>query len=275
MSLGDNANAKRAAEESVALYRQSQDRRGLAFALVILAYPLEFLGERHQAEAALQESYAIAREEGDVYVMCRSLNILARVIIDLHHDLALAHGYVEESLRLAREAGLRNQEAQAWEISGIIAMHTRDYDEARTHFLESVRAYQEVGATFNVTLEKSNLAHLERELGHYASALDYYRETILAFRDIAQGGAVAHQLECFGFIALALGQDERALKLFAAANAMRQKGGTPMRPDEQTYFDEQLKTLRAKLDPKIFESTWSAGYVFSMEQAIEFALEQA
>ena len=44
LSLGDNANAKRVAEESVALYRQSQDRRGLAFALVILAYPLEFLG---------------------------------------------------------------------------------------------------------------------------------------------------------------------------------------------------------------------------------------
>ena len=40
LSLGDNANAKRVAEESVALYRQSQDRRGLAFALVILAYPL-------------------------------------------------------------------------------------------------------------------------------------------------------------------------------------------------------------------------------------------
>ena len=74
LSLGDNANAKRAAEESVALYRQSQDRRGLAFALVVLAYPLEFLGERVQAEAALRESYAIARAEGDVYVICRSLN---------------------------------------------------------------------------------------------------------------------------------------------------------------------------------------------------------
>src|SRR6185436_8908974 len=40
LSLGDNASAKRAAEESVTLYRQSQDQRGLSFALVILAYPL-------------------------------------------------------------------------------------------------------------------------------------------------------------------------------------------------------------------------------------------
>jgi tetratricopeptide (TPR) repeat protein len=280
LSLGDNANAKRVAEESVALYRQSQDQRGLAFALVVLAYPLEFLGERVRAEAVLQESYAIARAAGDVYVICRSLNILARVIVDLHHDLHLSQGYVEESLRLAKEAGLRSQEAQAFEILGLIAIQRNDYDEARSHLKESVRVYQEVGATFNVILEKSNLAHLERKLGNYADALEYYRETIIAFRDIGQTGAVAHQLECFGFIALAQHQnkrsspaDERALQLFVAADALRAKGGTPMRPDEQVYFDEHLKSLREKMDPMKFDSIWSQGRALTMEQAIELALD--
>jgi predicted ATPase/class 3 adenylate cyclase len=273
LSLGDNANAKRVAEESVALYRQSQDRRGLAFALVVLAYPLEFLGERVRAEAVLRESNAIARAEGDVYVICRSLNILARVVIDLHHDLDGSQRYVQESLRLAREAGLRYQEAQACEILGLIASHTHDYDVARAHFNESVRLYQDVGATFNVILEKSNLAHLERQLGHYVSALTYYRETIVAFRDIAQTGAVSHQLECFAFIALAQDQGERALQLFAAANALREKGVTPMTPDEQRYFDEQLKSLREKMDTMKFESIWSQGRALTMEQAIAYALE--
>ena len=107
LSLGDNANAKRVAEESVALYRQSQDRRGLAFALVILAYPLEFLGERVQAESVLQESYSIGRAEGDIYIICRALNRLGNVIVDLYHDLDLSQGYVEESLRLAKEAVIK------------------------------------------------------------------------------------------------------------------------------------------------------------------------
>ena len=221
--MGDNASAKRVAEESVALYRQSQDRGGLAFALVILAYPLEFLGELAQAEAALQESYAIARTEGDVYVICRSLNRLARVIIDLYHDLNLAQSYMEESCRLAKEAGLRSQEAQAAEILGFIAAHRNDYDAARAYVRESMDIYQEIGATFNVILEKSNLAHLERKLGNHTEALEYYRETILAFRDIGQRGAVAHQLECFGFMALAQNNVERALRLFAAASALREK----------------------------------------------------
>jgi hypothetical protein len=90
---------------------------------------------------------------------------------------------------------------------------------------------------------------------------------------MGQSGAVAHQLECFGFIALAQSQSERALQLFAAANALREKAGTPMRPDEQTYFDEQLTVLREKIDMVQFNSIWSAGHMMTMEQAIEFALQ--
>jgi hypothetical protein len=269
--LGDNRNAKQAGEESVTLYRQGSDRRGLAFALVILAYPLEFLAERVEAEAALQEAYTIARAENDVYVICRALNRLAHVIIDLYHDLNLSQQYVEESYRMAKDAGLRSQEAQAAEILGLIAIERNDYEAARLHLKESANIYQEIGSTFNVTLEKSNLAHLERRLENYSVALDYYRETILAFRGIGQVGAVAHQLECFGFIAHAQDESERAVQLFAAAEALREKANTPMTPDEQTYFDEQLNALREIIDSTKFDLAWSKGHALTMDQAIELA----
>jgi predicted ATPase/class 3 adenylate cyclase len=275
LSLGDNASARSAAEESVALYRQTPDRRGLAFALVVLAYPLEFLGERARAEAALQESNAIAHEEADVYTICRSLNLLARVVLDLYNDPQLSKGYAEESIRLAREAGLRSQQAQASEILGSIASRREDYEEARAHYRESMRAYEEMGARFNVTLEQSNLAHLERRLGNHSAALEHYRETIIAFRDIGQTGAVAHQLECFGFIARAQAQDERAAQLFAAASALRSDAGTPRTPDEQPYFEAELRGLQEKMDPAQFRALWSLGYGIGMDQAITLALQEA
>ncbi len=273
LSLGDNARAKRTSEESVAIYRRSKDRRGLSFALVVLAYPLEFLGELDRAEAALKESYTIARAEKDIYVMCRALNLLARVTIKLHHDLAKAQKCVDESLRRAREAGLRSQEAQAQEVAATIAINRNDHDEARIRFNESVKLYQEIEARFNVILEKSNLAHMERKLGNYDVALEYYRETVLAFRDIGQTGAVAHQLECFGFIAIAQGQHERALQLFAAANALRTKNGTPMTPDEQVYFSNQLSQIRERLDERQFETVWNTGNAMTVEDAVGLALE--
>jgi hypothetical protein len=80
-------------------------------------------------------------------------------------------------------------------------------------------------------------------------------------------------LECFGFIALAQNLNERALHLFAAANALREKSNTPMTPDEQAYFDEQLKSLRENMDLAKFDAAWSRGYAMKMERAIELALE--
>jgi predicted ATPase/class 3 adenylate cyclase len=273
LSLGDNAKAKRTAEESVAIYRRSKDRRGLSFALVVLAYPLEFLGERDRAETILRESYSIARAENDAYGMCRALNVLARVILTLHHDLDSAQRYIEESLRLAQKAGLRSQEAQAHEVAARIAVDRKAFDKARNNFTESVRIYQEIEASFNVILEKSNLAHMERKLGNYASALDLYRETIAAFRSMGQTGAVAHQLECFGFIALAQHQHDRALQLFAAANTLRGRDGIAMTPDEQSYFDQQLADARAAVDKTQLELEWSKGTNLTMEEAIELAVQ--
>jgi len=273
MSLGDNTNGKRVAEESVALFRHSQDKSGLAFALVVSAYPLEFLGERLQAEAALLESIAIARSEKNVFVLASALANLTRVTLDLHGDIEAAEHYADEAIRISQELGIEWTAGVAHEMKGMIAIHRKDYDEARTLIEKAVNAYRETGASFNVIIAKSGLAHMERELGNYAIALGIYRETIVAFRDVAQTGAVAHQLECFGFIAIAWNQNEHALQLFAAANALREKGGTPMTPDEQVYYDQQLVALREKIDLIKFDSVWSKGHTMTMEQAIEYTLE--
>ena len=273
ISFGDNINGKRAAEESVAIYRQSQDKIGLAYALVILANPLEFLGERLQAEAALMESVAIARSEKNTFVLASALSGLTRVTLVLHSDADAAERYADEAIRASRAAGMEWTTAVAHEMMGIIAARRKNHDEARTLFEKAFHEYQEIGARFNVILVKSSLAHMERELGNYVIAQNLYRETIVAFRDVAQTGAVAHQLECFGFIALAQDHSKRALQLFAAANALREKGSTPMNPDEQVYFDVQLSGLREKLDSKRYESIWSTGRNLSMEQAIQMALQ--
>ena len=60
-----------------------------------------------------------------------------------------------------------------------------------------------------------------RQLGNFEEALALYRETIPDWQEIGHRGAVAHQLECFAFIAKAQEQGERAVKLMSAAEALR------------------------------------------------------
>ena len=275
LSLGDNANGKRAAEESVALFRQSEDKGGLAYSLVILSNVLGFLGGHVQAETALMESVAIARSENNPFVLSSALNNLARLTVGLRGDLDAAARYADEAIRISQQVGIEWTAAVAYEVKSIIAVHQKDYQEARAWIEKALSAYQETGAPFNVLMGKSTWAHLERQLGNYAIALDIYRETIVDFRDVGHIGAVAHQLECFGFIALAQNHPERALQLFAAANALRERASTPMTHDEQIYLDEQLKGLRNELNSIQFDAIWSRGRAMTTGQAIEFAVEES
>ena len=273
ISQGDNQSGASSAEESVALYRQLEDRRGLAFALLLLAMAREFLGEGVRAETLLHESIALARSENDAVVAAWALSNLARVTASVRGDFEAARHDAEESIRISREAGLHWQAAVAVQMLGTIAVYRHDYVEARARFEEVIPLLQELGARFNVTLAKSDLAHLERNHGNLRRALELYRETIVAFEAVGQRGAVAHQLECFAFIASAQEKFERAARLLAAAEILREKAGIPMTPHERPEYDKQVSGVHDGMDESAFAAAWSAGRAMTMKQAIDYAVK--
>ena len=273
-SVGREPDAHKYAEQSIALYRQLDDKSGLASALFVESLTLVSTGKLAQAETALKEALALAPFDENGFVGAWILNSLARVTARLHGDIQAAWDLTEEALLLAKDAQMDWQVADVYEMRGNLATYSGQYDEARLWFEKAMDGYRVVGADFNVLLNKSNLAHLERQFGHHQQALERYRETIVGFHDVGQLGAVAHQLECFGFLAMEDDQNERALKLFAAADALRERVSSPMNSEEQTYFDEQIKVLRQKLDAQQFDRIWTNGRTLTMEQALAFALEE-
>jgi predicted ATPase/class 3 adenylate cyclase len=277
LTQGDNERAQRAAEQSVALYRQGApaDRRGLAFSLIALGQAHYIVGRRDEAEGCLKESLALAHASGDVAIAIWALSILVRVRAVLYGDVETARRDAEEGVRLARAAGMHYLASTMNYSLGLIAAQRKDAAEGRRQFEAAAAAFQAGGAHFNVLLAKSDWAHLERKVGNYARALELYRETIVAFRDVGQRGAVAHQLECFAFIALAQNQLERAARLLGAAEAWREQGGTPMTPDEQVEYQEQSAAVRAQMEPEVLASAWAEGRALTMEQAVQYALEAA
>ena len=273
-SLGRERDASACAEQSIALHRQLDDKRWLASVLLLGTRALESSGKLVEAETALKEALVLAQSDNNVFVSTWILSALGRITAKLHRDLDTASRLLDESIRLSEDAGLPGQVADAYEVRGFLAAYSGHYEEARLWFEKSIDSYRVVEADFNILLNKSNLAHLERQFGHHQQALERYRETIVGFRDVGQPGAVAHQLECFGFLAIEDDRNERALKLFAAADALREKVDSPMTSEEQTYFKEQIKVLHQKLDAHRFEQVWTTGRALTMEQAIAFALDE-
>ena len=66
---------------------------------------------------------------------------------------------------------------------------------------------------------QSELGHMERYEGHLDQAEQVYRQTIPVWQKIGHQAAVANQLECLAFIAIAHQQVERA------AEIVRRSGG--------------------------------------------------
>jgi hypothetical protein len=69
------------------------------------------------------------------------------------------------------------------------------------------------------------------------------------------------------------GQSERAVRLFAWANAMRDEIGDQRPPVEQNSVERDLAVIHSELSDTEFENFSRQGYTMTMEQAIALALE--
>ena len=79
------------------------------------------------------------------------------------------------------------------------------------------------------------------------------------WQELGHRSAVAHQLECFGLIAVVQGQTQRAATLFGAAEALRAVIDTPMMSAERAEYDQALDRLRGQMDADAFAAVLAEG----------------
>jgi non-specific serine/threonine protein kinase len=101
---GDLIAARLFYEESLAIRRESGDKRGVVDSLHSLGQVLKAQGEYGQAERLYEESLAVSREMGNNESVATSLYDLGCVLVNRGNYLR-AGGILRESLRLWRESG--------------------------------------------------------------------------------------------------------------------------------------------------------------------------
>ena len=273
---GDHHTGQTAAKKGVALARQLNNPLHLARTLHFLGMSSVFLGDVTLAFEALHESEGICRKFDYKDELASVLQSLAYATMEIHGSPAAKQlqSYMEESLALSRgsvdpEAAVRSEG-----ILAKLAFYRGDLAEARKHADLMLDLHKEMGDQLSVTGHQSGMAHVARQLGNFDEALSLYRETLRDWQKIGHRGAVAHQLECFAFIAKAQEQGERAVKLMSAAEALREASSSPMTPQERVEYDNEVASLRTGMDEKSFVLLWEEGRAMTMEQAIEYALQE-
>ena len=148
-----------------------------------------------------------------------------------------------------------------------------NFTEARKTFAEAEKLYKELGSANYATAMRSEMGHVERVSGNPAAAKAIYQETIKRWQELGNRSAVAHELECFGSLAIMDEQPGRAARLFGAAEALREQCQSPMTDEERVEYDRWVADLRGRLAEAEFQAGWAEGRGMPMEQAVAFARE--
>ena len=156
---GDHDRQKAIVEESLQLYRQLNDKPGIAQSINNLGSIAYSQADYETAEVFYTESLEIRREIGDSWGIANSLNNLGGVAFssgDCERSLALH----SESLELRRKLGDKRGISMSLNNMGEVAEQQKDYSRAAQLFAESLAIRKELGDRFFLVSSLHNLAEV-------------------------------------------------------------------------------------------------------------------
>ncbi len=221
----------------------------------------------------LEEAIAIGRENGFETELIAPVGTYAQALY-AQGKPEEAMPYFQEALELAQKTNNPYMNAVIYVIHGIVAEMQGNLDEAKRYL---VRATENQVALKNHTGRlsvQSRLAHMAGREGELDEAEMYYRESILGWQELGHLPAVAHQIECFSFMAIARSQYELAARLLGAAREARQQlNALSEDPKEIEELVGAMDRLAEAMGEKGRDKALAEGGLISLDDAVQIALE--
>jgi len=267
---GDNARGIPMLEQSLALYQSLGDKFGQA---TVMAWMSLNNNDLDHSKAHLFESLQLFRELGHLSGIAICLNELAHRAI-WGGDFSSPVLWLEEARELHRQLGNTLREADGLSYYGLLAYWQGDYKQARTSYEESAKLYDKVGHLLNVSWSRVDIAYIVLRQGDYQEAKERFRSCIQQFQKANNTIALIYAMEGLASMNVDHGQAERAVLLFAWADAMRERIGDYRPPVEQASVERDLAVIHSKLDDAAFSKAHAEGKGMTIEDAVALALEE-
>jgi predicted ATPase/class 3 adenylate cyclase len=227
-------------------------------------------GDQREARQMFEAGISLSEATESWWVLGMAAGFAGATIAANDPDVGAA--LVERAEDAARRSG-------APYIIGAVAMaHGRllgrsgQIDAAAERFAAATARFAEIGDVRLGLAARSDLGHAYRRGGRLDLAEATYRETIGGWVHLGHRGAVANQLENFAYLAIERGEVERGVRLFGAAEAMRQVADAPMAYDEEPEYAAYVDRGRMGLGPAGFDAAWQAGRSLTQTEAVALAV---
>ena len=189
----DPDSVQLAAEEAETLFRQVEDKWGVALALAVVGEAHLLRHDYIGACSRFEESLALFRGTGDKWGI--GIPLLNWGYTDsLQGNLDAARARIEEGIIMHREVGERLMRSLFLNILAQVVQQQGDYQQAAELYHESLDLLQKMGLESSIPDVLYNLAHLAESQGHYLLAARLYDKSAAIFSEQGneQGVAKCH-----------------------------------------------------------------------------------
>jgi predicted ATPase/class 3 adenylate cyclase len=183
-----------------------------------------------------------------------------------------AHRLLEESIAVAREAGdklgLGLGLGDIAELEGFLGNHSRSLELNG----QCLAIAQELGDAPLVLETEWGMACTRRQMGRIEEAEMQMRRLIPQGLAINEPLVLVFFTEDYAAVLAELGAHHRAVRLLGAAEAMRERLGTPRGARQQAQIAEPIAKTRTALLPRDWDDAYQAGRDTTVEDGLREAL---
>jgi tetratricopeptide (TPR) repeat protein len=247
------------------------DKLMLGYSLEMFFSASTFI-EIEGAEEAAQEGFKIFTEEiDDRWGLSMAFQNLAW-LANRKGEFIEKEKYIAKIRELLRDIPFSFQAGLFYLGMGMVESVQGNYDTAKQLFEDGLKIFRRLQNKYFQTALTSELGHIARHSGDIGHAKKIYDQTLREWKNLGNRAAIAHQLECFAFLAIIDEEPQRAIRLFGAAEALRERSQATMTEPERIEFGNAVAQLRSLLTESEFNALWAEGSSMTMEQAIQLAL---
>ena len=224
-----------------------------------------------EAKPYIEQAFAIAQERGDKHNIARALAHRG-LVLTLEHDFTAAQSALEESKRLFREVHDEWGYAHAVISLALGAFRQDDRVTALALHEEALAGFRKVGERYFEIVALRFIGILQVKQGDLAHGLAALHESLILAREMGSKFEIAAVLYWYGEAAQLTEDPVRAVHLYWAAKNVFESVGV-WGPEDAAEFENDLVPCCAALGESAFAEAVEQGRAMTMEQAIEFALE--
>jgi tetratricopeptide (TPR) repeat protein len=270
------AAARSLLEQALNIARASGDKKEIAFDALWLGRTALHHGDDQTAQQLIQESFTLYQELEEEWGVAMAFSFLAELALD-RGDYSWAKEVSTKSLAKFQAIGDGFRAEQALVSLGEVARLEGQYEHAAAFYEQALEILRNLRSGRRApAIALCNLAWVWLHKGDNRKANDCFSESLKLYRE---GGEKIGILDCLSGFAACLGMSgkpEQAARLFGALETLPESLGLTwvIEPADQKEFDHYLAAARGQLDEAAFTKAWAEGSRMSLDQAIDFALQE-